>query len=214
MAKTLRRIDVIVALVTLLACILVGNFWLPSFWQRTAKIHRLLDQPRDLTMVIYLAHPTATLRSESWRFHDLNGFSRIRYTVVGPRGDATVTEPPSARVDVPALFDATVNLGLWKIPRGHGDSHMRIATRLANVWNTHDVYFSLSSVLGRQPREYHVNLSHESASSALALVQLQSTPAPDHPVARYLDELRAFGTPAFRAACQAARSQVQSPQAK
>ena len=209
MRKLFGRLDVLVASLTLLVCIVVGNMWLPTFVHRTSTIHRLLAQPRDLVMTMYLSHPSPLLRSEVWRFHDLDGNSRIRYEVTGARGDASVTEPPSARVDVPALFDAAKSLGLWRLPRGGGDCHIYLAARLGNVWEKHDIFFSTAQVFGRKPREYHLDLSHESAHSALMLLRLESTPEPDGALARYLEDVRAFGTPAFRAASQAARNQVQ-----
>jgi len=189
---------------------LVGNVWLPSFVHRAATIHRMLNAPRDLVMMIYIDHPSAALRSESWRFHDLNGYSRIRYTVSGPRGDATVTEPPSPRVDVPALFDAAKSFGLLHAPRSSGNSHLYFAARVGNVWDQHDVYFPTALLTEPQRREYHLDLSHKSADSALSLLELQSTPAPGGPIVRYLTAVHAFGTPAFRAACEAARNQVES----
>jgi hypothetical protein len=211
MLRFFGRLDVIVALCTFALCVYVGNFWLPSFMHRATTIHRLLNTRRDLVMKVYIAHPSPGLLSESWSFHDLDGYSRIRYTVTGPRGEAMVTEPPSPRVDVPALFDSAKNFGLLHIPKGSGESHIFLAVLLGKVWEQRDIYFPTALMTQHARREYHVDLSKRSANSALSLIELRGTQAPGMPIVRYLAQVHAFGTPAFRAACQAARSQVESP---
>jgi hypothetical protein len=210
MLRLLRRLDVVVALSTFALCVFLGNRWLPSFMHRTTMLHRLVNTRRDLVMMLYLSHPSAVLSSEEWSFHDLDGYSRVRYTVTGPRGQASVTEPPSPRVDVPALFDAAKNDGLLHTPRGSGRNHIFLALRLGKVWEQRDLYFSSTLLTRSRQREYHLDLARRSVGTALDLVQLESSPVPGEAITEYLAQVRAFGTPAFRAACLAARDQVES----
>ena len=165
--RRFRRLDVLVACLTLVACIFVSEVWLPSFVRRSLVVHRLLAQPRDLVMLIYISHPGYGFRSESWAFHDADGLSRVRYTVVGPRGDASVTEPPSGRVDVPALFDAAKSYGLLGPSLyGQGESHIYLAARVGKHWERHDVYFPTAELYAMRKREYHLDLARESPQSA------------------------------------------------
>ncbi len=200
------RVDLGVAALGILTCGVIASAWLPGFVHRAAHIEQLLDQPRDIVMEVVLVDPAPKLRRESWNFYDANGSSRIRYSVIGAGGNAVVTEPPSGRVDVPALFDLARSGGLLAAPVGQGASHVLLATHTGSQWQRHTITFRAQELLGTPSRDYRLELDPH--ANGADLLSLESTPIPALALRKYVLAVQNFGTPAFRAACQAAREQV------
>ena len=185
---------------------------------RYEAARNVLAERSEIRLRMTVRYDKGPLASEDYQMSDIEGVSRVRYTVLGRNNlQITIDERPRRTLEqganVAFLFDELVQHGIWELrskpPRGDTATHydIGIAQVSGSGHGSHEFSFTdphyWATTGGHQ---YHITLDKN--KPVPDLLQMSSTTLVEPRYGELVSAFRAFGPPSLRAKMAAARGRL------
>ncbi|MDE2573133.1 MAG: hypothetical protein KGM44_11535 [bacterium] len=177
------------------------------------QVQGVLDSRSELHLSMAVEYASGPLIAERYEMDDVDGKSRVAYTIAGRNGVKATVHDTLRSVDVPAFFDKAKAEGVKELPskprvNGATESYaIRVASTIGGVSGSHAFTFTSPQFWATKAgHEYHIVLSKD--KPVPDILTLKGVSLNDPRYLHLVQGFESFGTPAFKAAKARARADV------